>query len=145
MAVVAGAYGCIAVAATWYALRPLYLPEPRWRLRLLVAAGLVAPAAVALLPELPTAAAALAEYTPLGSAYYCVADGTLLALPLLLAVRLADRRGLRTGGAAALAAGTVGVLGLHLQCPLNQPSHLLLGHATLPLALLVGVLAFRRT
>jgi hypothetical protein len=145
MVVATGAYAIVLGAAAWYALRPLYLPAPRRTLRAVLAVGLLTPFALALLPAVPTSPAALAEYAPLASAYFCLADGSLLALPVLLVVRAIDRQGLRAPAAATLCAGLVGVLGLQLQCPVNLPAHLMLGHATLPLVLLLGIFVIRRT
>jgi hypothetical protein len=75
----------------------------------------------------------------------CFVYGLLFALPVLVLARVVDRGEHRIGRAAlcaALAGGLTANLGLHLHCPITHAGHLLLGHATLVLAL-VGVYALR--
>jgi hypothetical protein len=71
------------------------------------------------------------------AALTCFTGGSIFALPVAavgwMAVRSTRPFLYRT---LLLAAGTgiVGHLALHLHCPLVQPAHLLLGHATIPVA-----------
>jgi hypothetical protein len=144
MALILGGYAAFALGLTWAALRPLYLPPlPDLVARALVAVGLLVPVGVALLPEVPMAVT-LPDFNHARSAVGCFTLGGALALAVLLAARALDRGGGRAT-LFALGAGIIGVLGLQLHCPINYPLHLLLGHATVPLAFaLVAVLPRRR-
>jgi hypothetical protein len=60
---------------------------------------------------------------------------------VLLLLRLADRSGRTQLDGVLLAAvlgGMAGVSALHLECPINYPLHLIVGHAVVPL-LFIGV------
>jgi hypothetical protein len=141
LALVAGGYALILALAAWTSLRPIYLAEPRRRLRALVALAVMAPVAVALLPELATAPGYQAE------GYICFAGGLVLSLPALLTCRILDRGGHRAGTAAILAAvsaGMVGTLAMQLQCPINESLHLLAAHAPIPTTLIAGIWLLRR-
>ena len=137
--------GCavILVTAAWLSLRPLYLPDAR-RARLALAVVAVAlPLLLALLPEVPTGRPAPDMAQTVRWGYLCFADGAMVALVVFALARLLDRGGVGTL-AAATAGGMAGVFMLHLHCAINFPSHLLLGHATVPaIAILVAALASR--
>jgi hypothetical protein len=132
LGIVLGGLGALALAATWHALRPLYLPPAP--ARLLLALGIAAPIVAALLPEQPTTVPLAHGFA--ASALACFALGSVLALAVFLAARALARD--RLGAlAAAVGAGLAGVLGLVLHCPNNAPGHLLLGHAAVPIALVL--------
>jgi len=138
-------YGCALVGALSVALRPLHRPGwPTGAARLALALGLGGAVGLALLP--------LATGQPLSSpglafaqgAMGCFVWGKSLSLPLLALGWLMQRGGsdlaarlLVTGGAAGLA----GNLYLECHCPSQSPDHLLLGHVTVLLGmLLLGLL-----
>jgi hypothetical protein len=142
LAATVGGYGGLLIAAGWLALRPLYLPDRPAARRVVVAVGLLLPVVLALLPEVPTVSPPAGG--PARWATFCFLDGALVAAAVLVAGRLLDRGG-PGASLAALAAGMAGTLMLHIHCPINQPVHLLVGHATVPLvAVAAGLLLARR-
>jgi hypothetical protein len=134
-------------AAAWQALRPLWQPPaPAWVTRLLVGLGLLVPVVFALLPEVPTARPGDFAYASYG--WWCFSTGIAQAAAALLLLRVLDRRGRGADAGALLAVvagGMLGMIGLLLYCPINYPLHLLTGHATVPLALVVGAWLRRAT
>ncbi len=145
MAVIVGAFAAIALGLGWLALRPLYLrPLPAWTERAIFGAAVVVPFLLTLLPVLPTAP--LAGFSYPGFAFRCFAYATSLALFVIVVGRALDRgRGGRFAMLSTVAAGAYsGLVGLQLECPVNDPLHLLFGHAIVPLGLLLGVWALRR-
>jgi len=80
----------------------------------------------------------------------CLVFGTLIALPIIASIVLLDRRD-RLGSNRALqvafAGGAAGNLALLLHCPLVSTTHLVLGHATVPVVLgaALFVMARRRS
>jgi hypothetical protein len=128
-----------AGACAWLALRPAYLPRPSIGVVVAVAAfALLGPVLAAILPEVHTNDVG-------GHAPICFAIGTIAGAVALLLARALDRGAHAAGQLvlAAAAAGLVGNLALALHCPVNHPAHLLLGHATVPFALVVGALLAR--
>jgi hypothetical protein len=76
----------------------------------------------------------------------CFVFGVALGLPLLVSMRAMDRLEHATVTRALWAAAATGLLGnlsLSLHCPLTHPAHLLLGHASVGIALaaVYGLLA----
>jgi hypothetical protein len=130
----------------WHALRPLHrAPVPAWVARVLVGATLVLPVVFAVLPEVPTAPPA--AYAAVAYDWWCLSTGLAQGAALLLLVRVLDRRGRRADMGTLLAAASgamLGMVGLIVYCPINYPSHLLTGHAAMPLAMLAGVWLWRR-
>lgn len=129
-------------------LRPLHRPDwsaaRRWGL---LGGALAYGLAVGAIPP-PHRAVAISmggvgpELLP--AATQCFIAGTIFAVPVLAIAWVASRtRGsfLFRGMFLAAAAGLIGNLGLHFHCPIVQPPHLLLGHATVPVAytLLCGI------
>jgi len=135
MALIAGGFAAGALVLGWVALRPMYRPPPR-RAGAILGAALLLPFAVALLPALPTPH--LPRFTYPGFAFRCFAYGACLAWPVILWVRTLDRGGHAFGWAAAVAGGYAGLLGLQLECPVNDPVHLLTGHAIVPVGAAIG-------
>lgn len=79
------------------------------------------------------------------AAFMCFSAGSISALPIAavgwIAMR-STRPFLYRSLLLAAGTGLVGHLALHLHCPLVHPAHLLLGHATIPVAYtVVGGLA----
>jgi len=141
-------FAAAAGAAAWLALRPIYLPRPaRSTTALVLGFAVLGPLVTAVLPAAPTAAAIIAAENLWSWAYGCFACGVTAGLAALLFARAVDRGGSLATGQLALAAAAAGLVGnaaLQLHCPINQPLHLLLGHATVPLGLLLGALLVRR-
>jgi hypothetical protein len=134
-----GWFGVAAGVCAWLALRPAYLPRPSTAVVVAAAAfALCGPVVVALLPEVHTSGVR-------GHAPICFAIGSLAGVVALLAARAVDRGAHGTGQLvlAAAAAGLLGSVALSLHCPVNHPAHLLLGHATVPFALVAGTLLAR--
>jgi hypothetical protein len=140
----------LALLAAWHALRPLYRPPaPGWISAAVLGAGVGALGVWAALPEVPTVGIPDAR-----SPHYmvhCLVLGAVAGLAIVLLARAVDRGG-RTGMDMALYGAAFGGLsanvGLILFCPINEPIHLLLGHAMVPIALIgllaIGTLATRR-
>ena len=128
------------------AFRPLYQkPVPRAVLYALIGVAALLPFVVASMPQ----AHAHIAGTPLGNgadfiprAFACFRYGVALSLPVLVLAALADRGAFRIGVWPVLlgaAAGLIGTVALELHCPITEPIHLLLGHASI--AMFVGILA----
>jgi len=147
MAVIAGAFAFVALALAWLALRPLYLrPLSPGAERAIFGVAIVLPFLVALLPVLPTIKISFFTYP--GFTFRCFAYASCLALFVILLGRLLDRGGHVSrfvSLSASVAGAYTGLLCLQLECPVNDPIHLVTGHATVPLGLLIGTLIFRRT
>jgi hypothetical protein len=136
-----GVLGGLALAASWLWLRPLYRPQPNHRvLWAVLGIGLVLPWILSslptALPDLPTAS--LAGSHQLSRAGSCFFFGVATALPaLLMLIGLGRRRSAFPGFAIlpATAAALAGLVALEIHCPVASPSHLLMGHAPVALAL----------
>lgn len=133
------ALGLLAVAAAGAlrgTLRPLHRPAAPASQWLPIFLGvLFVPLALAILPDAYTGAPLHAHVTVpvLDAAWRCLVFGVVTGAPFVVAARFLDRTGLRlhshlhfAGAAAALA----GNLNLQLHCPITDPLHLVLGHAT---------------
>jgi len=132
----------------WLALRPLQTAAPSRRLVLgSVAAGLLVPVFFALTP--PSAEGAdLSAPGMMKGILSCFVFGALPGVLLVLALRALDRNAHRAADVAVLAAvggGLAGNAALELHCPSVAPVHLLLGHATLGIALVVAYRVLRRS
>lgn len=135
-------FAALALLGVWHSLRPIYLPPaPAWVTWAVFALGLAGPVAWALLPEVPTAHLPIDGLAPVRMAH-CFLLGLVSGAALLAIVRGLDRGGRSGTDLALLGAafgGLTGNVGLLLNCPNNYPLHLLLGHATIPLGLIVVV------
>lgn len=146
MAIVLVALSGVTGVAIWRLLRPLHLPKPSTAsTRLLLVAGVLAPTVAALWPLYGH----VGHDPGHGMAFAvgcgrCMAFGAVMGAPVLALATLMRRS--RVDGAAVVAlagvaAGLVGNLTLQLHCPVTDPIHLLLAHASL--ALILGVVALR--
>ncbi len=132
---------CLLIgAAVALELRPLERrPLPAWLRPALIALALAVPFLLVWIPQ----AHHVHAYAPPGKtfgqlAFGCFAFGTVLALPALALLWAADRVGHRSFRLALLAAaigGLIGNLVLQFHCPVQDPAHLLVGHATIGLVL----------
>ncbi len=150
---VLGYVALMAVAAV-VALRPMYRPAlPRGVAAGLLALAVVVPFLIAGMPQAHadfTASLAGTGDELIPRAFACFRYGVMLSLPVFAVAAFADRNALRAGLLPVLlgaAAGLIGVVSLELHCPITEPAHLLLGHATVAacLALIaLGIGALRR-
>jgi hypothetical protein len=107
---------------------------------LLLVLALLVPMALAALPAAHSAhALSLGGVGPslIPRAFACFVFGVALGLPLLVSMRALDRLEHATVARALWAAAATGLLGnltLSLHCPLTHPAHLLLGHASVGIA-----------
>jgi hypothetical protein len=142
-------WATVALGAAWHALRPIWMPPaPTWVTRGLLVVGLLVPVIMVVLPAVPTQPGVATAFAMGRWAYYCLANGTISGLAVLLLARAVSRGGHRGTDEALLAsvgAGLAGVASLHLECPANYPLHLLTGHVPVPLLLLLLYRFARRT
>ena len=134
-----GGFTVLALLAVWHAMRPLYRPPaPRWVSVAVLGAGLGALGVWVALPEVPTVGVP-DPHSPRWMVH-CLILGAVAGAALVWMARALDRGG-RTGMDMALYGAAFGGLsanvGLLLFCPINAPIHLLLGHAMVPIALIV--------
>ena len=142
MALALGIFAALGLMAVWTTLRPLHQPEVSTRGHLgLSFAVLASIVAMALLPDAYSGAGLHVHVSApvLDAAWRCLVFGVVTGAPFVLAARILDRAGLKgrthlhfAGATAAL----TGNLTLQLHCPLTDPLHLLLGHATVVLPFL---------
>lgn len=146
MALTVAFYALLIGGAFALELRPLQRRAlPRWVRPVLAGIALLVPVAFAFAPS----AEVVAVHVP-GSfmhlALGCFMFGLALTVPVLVLLFSLDRRAHRSFGVVVLAAaagGLVANLGLALHCPITNVAHVLVGHATIGLILImVYVLAF---
>jgi hypothetical protein len=141
------AMATLTFAASWRLLRPLHRPPPSaWSGWALLVMGVAAPFIMSLIPLAHEGAAAGAGAAFAVGCAKCFGFGAALGLPVLLLAFLARRAHVDGAAVAALggvAAGLTGNLTLQVHCPITDPHHLLLGHASL-LVLLAGAAALWR-
>jgi len=139
------AYMMTAAFATKTLLAPLQQPKSVWSVRIAWMASLGLPLLFAVLsPDDGSQVAPQLDNTVsfLRQAISCLRYGALLAIPGVISLALLDRqlaRGKRFLFVAACTGGIVGNLILLLHCANPNASHLLVGHATIAIALLIGV------
>ncbi|HVW30106.1 MAG TPA: hypothetical protein VHC69_32330 [Polyangiaceae bacterium] len=140
VALVLGVLAVLLAALLRLTLRPLQLAAPNARLvRASVATALLVPVFFALTPP---GAEALPLGTPgmVGAALGCFVFGAIPGVLLVVALRALDRNAHRAVDVAVLAAACGGLAGnaaLEMHCPSVAPLHLLLGHASVGVALVV--------
>jgi len=133
-------------AAIHFSLRPLYLPPRTWPRRVVMLVALTLPAVLAALGPAHFAHSASLEGTGLDfwpRALACLKFGAAMAVPAMLVLLWADRSQGKSLTLAALVAGAGGLTGnlvLHVHCPITDPLHLLVGHATVGLLLVAPLL-----
>lgn len=145
-AVVMGSFGTLLVAAVLVAFRPIYVPalSPVWKVGLCVVA-IVAAVAVALIPDLHHhATGEVPEGAFLWHAIPCLSFGLMAGLPGYVFLRLLDRGAPFGRVLAGAAAGLMGNMVLELRCAVGNTEHLVLGHAMVVAAFIVGVVLVER-
>jgi hypothetical protein len=129
-------------------LRPTQAPAPSDRSILAgLAAGLLFPVVAAFLPAGPHPFDHYTQYTQAQATIGCFVIGAVTAALVVAMLRMLDRSAHDSRLAALLAAvsGSVaGNLALELHCPVTAPAHLLMGHATVGLALVLAYGIVRR-
>ncbi len=112
--------------------------------RMIVVVAVLLPLGPALLPEVHVpgpfagrgAAGDLAPFS-----LHCFAIGVGISISFVVLLRLLDRTAHAGSARAMIAAGAAALLGslvLFVRCPIDAPLHLLLGHALIGVALVVG-------
>jgi len=135
-------YGCAGGGALALALRPLHRAGwPGKAARIILAAGIGGALGLALFPLLIGEPLSNPVGPLAAGAADCFVWGSALSAPLLVLGWLLGRGGdnvaarlLLTGGAAGLA----GNLYLECHCPIQSPDHMMLGHVTVVLAMLLA-------
>lgn len=139
LALEVGSFLAVFALCVTVVTRGTHLPElPRPWTHGLAAAAVLVVVAVGLLPPPhahdPHVSRGLGELVS-----YCGPGGVLMALPVYALVRLLDR-GSSVGALAAVsAAGVAANTFLQVHCPITDSAHLLLGHATVGVYLLLGL------
>ncbi|MHC4954742.1 MAG: hypothetical protein ACYTGZ_12725 [Planctomycetota bacterium] len=144
MAASLGALAVVSVLACGRLLRPAHRrAAPIARTMMIAFVGIVLPAVLALLPEAHDLVHEHPEsFLGTGADFWprartCFFFGLVSALPVYALTLVFDRLSWRTVPAmllAATAAGATANIALLLHCPLVSSSHMLTGHATVPLA-----------
>jgi hypothetical protein len=133
----------------WLVLRPLQAAPPNRKLVLgSIFAGLLVPVLFALVPPGARPAAAPPPPEMTTAIVACFLFGAVPGGLLVFALRALDRNahgGTDVAVLAAVGGGLAGNAALELHCPSTAPVHLLLGHATLGIALVVLYGVIRRT
>ena len=148
LAAIVIAYSLFVGAALRHALAPLQRAAPApWVRPALTFAMIALPLVFAVLPAAHSGHPEGSGDDFLRRALACFGFGAALSLPVLVLWALLDRDKHQSAPLAALAAagaGLVGVMSLELHCPITQPPHLLLGHASVALTLTVIYTGVRR-
>lgn len=144
LALTLGVFALLALRNAWVAMRPPHeSAESTARACLFVALAAIASLVAALWPAPYPMSPALCWDTEEGMALECFAWGLTMGLPLVVTTVVLNR--LNTFASlvlSAAAAGLVGSLVQAAQCPHVEASHLMWGHVTIVLALVVaGVVA----
>ena len=141
-----------ALLAGFLVLRPIHLPRPNGRLLpALVFLGILLPVVFGLLPVAHALTGAHPEsFEGTGADFWpraiaCLIYGSVIGLPILGLLWALGRGGkaratILFGGLTAVA--LVGNIALQLHCPLVSHGHLIVGHAGVPVALLLIGLPF---
>lgn len=140
--VAVGALSVLAAILLRVGLRPAHVPAPPDRsLLMIIAASLLLPVATALLPVGAHAFDHYVQYTKTQATVGCFVIGAFTGVLVVLVLRALDRTAHDSRPASVLAAVTGGVAGnlaLEFHCPVTAPAHLLLGHATVGLMLVLA-------
>jgi len=141
--------GILALALALVALRGPHRPPPATGLTWgLAGAAVLLPLAMAFLPpaDLMIPGAKGSEGRFVQEVMGCFLYGSAAALPVLGALAVLQRlppTRTRMAALTAAGAGLGGVLALQMHCPVALRDHLLLGHATVPLATILLIVAGR--
>jgi hypothetical protein len=139
--VVMGALAVLAAMMLRVGLRPAQTQAPPDRsLFIIVAAGLLLPVVTAFLPPGAHPFHEYVQYTQTEATIGCFVIGAVTGALVVFVLRALDRTAHDSRPARVLAAVTGGVAGnlaLELHCPVTAPAHLLLGHATVGMMLVL--------
>jgi len=134
-----GSLGLMVVMSLWVALRPLQAPAlSTGKVVTLATLSVGCAIVVAFVPE---AAHASTEGAAGMLASPCMYMGLLIGLPVYALSRVLDRGSRLSSILAASAAGLTGNFVLALNCPIHDPAHMLVGHASVVVLFIAGVLA----
>ncbi|HEX4335699.1 MAG TPA: hypothetical protein VH062_07265 [Polyangiaceae bacterium] len=138
--------GVLITLMVWLGLRPLQAaPLGRRALLASVTASLLVPVLFAATPP-GAESSALGDPGMVKGIMSCFLFGALPGVLFVLALRVLDRNAHHAASAALLAAaggGLAGNLALEMHCPSVAPLHLLLGHATVGVVLVLTYRALR--
>lgn len=142
------ALSVLAAALLRVGLRPAQASPPNDRAVVFgLAAGLSFPVVAAFLPAGLHPFDHYVEYTQTQATVGCFVIGAVTGALVVAMLRALDRfsHQTRLGSlVAAVTGGVAGNLALELHCPVTAPAHLLLGHATVGLALVLAYGVVRR-
>jgi len=148
VAVVLGALAVLAAVLLRVGLRPAQAPAPPDRsVTLIIAGALLLPVVTAFLPAGAHRVDHYVEYTRTQATIGCFVIGAMTGVLAVVMLRALDRTAHDSRPASLLAAVTGGIaanLALELHCPVTAPAHLLSGHATVGLALVLVYGLLRR-
>lgn len=137
MALVLGVLGAVLGIVAWARMRPLHRAPLTWRTSL-VLASVAIPLVVAGLDEAVTGHMASMNKGPFWPVTInCFVTGSGLGLAVALLAQWFERRQqqpLVVVGLSAAAMGLTGNIAMQLFCPITDPMHLLLGHASIGVA-----------
>jgi hypothetical protein len=141
VAVVLGALAVLAAVLLRVGLRPAQTPAPGDRsLFAAIGAGLGLPVAAAFLPPGAHGFDHYVQYTRTQAAIGCFVIGAITGALVVFLLRALDRTAHDSRPASVLAAVTGGIAGnlaLELHCPVTSAAHLLVGHATVGMVLVL--------
>jgi hypothetical protein len=144
MAITLGAFIVPLLFTIVLSLRPAY--RPALKTEIILASSVASLGIVLLLSVLPpaheahAATIAMAAADGGGGAMPCFFIGVLVSLPVLAIARVLDHRATKMVVVlSAVAAGLTANVTLQLHCPATAPTHLLLGHFSVALVVVVVV------
>ncbi len=137
--------GAVALAVR-VALRPLHKPPLGWKRLAALLFAVVVPLVFALVPQAhgqhpASLAGGLGSSEFAARAAGCFGFGAVMALPLVGALVLLHRGGIRRAPMIGVSAGVSGALAVMLHCPITHAAHLVAGHATVAVGVAIAALA----
>jgi hypothetical protein len=131
----------LLVASLMVAMRPLHQPElPKSRLLGLAIGSVLATFVLAVTVHGPSGDAHAHAGSLISGATPCMYFGLLVGIPVYGMARLLDRGTYLGPLLAAAAAGLTGNFMLQMRCPISDPLHNVVGHASVALIFVGGIL-----